>query len=150
MATTLVSDTMVKYPYFTRPEQPVAEALDEMREKGARHLPVVAGTRLVGLVSDRDLRAAAASQSGAFLTCGEVMQRDVYVVDRFTPLSVVAADMAEGKFGSALVVDHDRNLVGIFTTTDALRLLSERLGDEDFNTVFTVREERRPPLDSAF
>jgi acetoin utilization protein AcuB len=58
--TTLVRDVMAKRPITIDPEAPLATAIAVMREKEIRHLPVVDdGDRLVGIITDRDLRSAA-------------------------------------------------------------------------------------------
>ena len=54
----LVSDWMTKDPATITPDAPVAEALDRMLEEGFRHLPVMEGGALVGIVSLRDLSRA--------------------------------------------------------------------------------------------
>jgi len=97
-----------------------------MRELAIRHLPVLQDERLVGLVSERDLKAAASlpEAEAKTLTVGDVMKRDVFVASADMQLSEVASEMAEGKLGSAIIVDAGGNVTGIFTTTDALRILA--------------------------
>lgn len=130
MSSPQIQDHMKRFPYVTNPEQGIAEAMDYMRELAIRHLPVVSEDKLVGIVSDRDLRAALNLDKAGDLSVADVMKRDVYIADRHTPLSDVAADMAEGRIGSAIIVDVRGRVEGIFTTTDALKLLSDRLEDE--------------------
>lgn len=107
-------------------DQTVVEAAFRMRELSVRHLPVMRGSRLVGIVSHRDL-AILEAISGAHpsdLTVADAMTPDPYTVSPSTPLREVAAMMADKKFGAVLVVDDGRP-TGIFTTTDAVRLLSQ-------------------------
>jgi len=131
MRTPLIGEHMVRYPYVTNPEQSLAEASELMTELNIRHLPVVSEGLLKGIVSDRNLKAVAASENYASLTIGDVMKTDVYIVNAGTPLADVAMDMADGKFGSAIIVDSEREVIGIFTTTDALRILAQRIEDEN-------------------
>lgn len=97
-----------------------------MRELAIRHLPVLQDERLVGVVSERDLKPAASlpEVETKALTVGDVMKRDVFVASTDMQLSEVASEMAEGKLGSAIIVDAGGNVAGIFTTTDALRILA--------------------------
>lgn len=138
MSMATIRDHMVRYPFVIGPEQSIREALDLMQELNIRHLPVVSGEQLVGIVSERDLRA---KDKSGHRTVAEVMRMDVYVVSALTPLAEVAQDMADGKFGSALVVDVNQNVIGIFTTTDALRLLAARLEADDEETYLADLDE---------
>jgi acetoin utilization protein AcuB len=54
----LVRDSMTRNVVTLSPQTTAAEALALCREKGIRHLPVMEEGRLVGMVSDRDLRSA--------------------------------------------------------------------------------------------
>jgi len=112
-------------------------AQDVMRLGGVRHIPVVDGDRLVGLVSQRDLLHAAASsmlelaseRERAWL--GTVAVRDVMTTRLHTvgpdqPVADVVALMLEHKVGCLPVVDGGR-LVGIVSETDCLRHLARVL-----------------------
>ncbi len=135
MRTPIILDHMIRYPYVATPDQGVLSAIEYMEELSIRHLPVLELDRLVGIVSDRDLKAAAARGSNPPVS--EIMCKDVYVVTSTTPLADVANDMADGKFGSAVVVDAIGKVIGIFTTTDALRILGSRLEDEAIGSFLT-------------
>ena len=108
----------------------VADAKGLMREKSIRHIPVLAGSRLVGVVSERDLRMLQAipALDVTKLPLEEVTSTDVYHVAPDTPLRQVAQEMAEHKYGCALIV-RGEILVGIFSTTDLGRALVEILED---------------------
>lgn len=103
----------------------VAEARVAMEEHGVRHLPVLDGGQLVGMVSERDLAIVAGIRglNADALPVEEAMSGDVLAVTPEEPLAGVAARMAERRAGSAVVVRGER-VLGIFTTTDALRALS--------------------------
>ena len=106
----------------------LADAHQLMRERGVRHLPVVEGTRLVGVVSQRDLyliETLRGVDASAELVV-EAMNAEPYSVPPDAPLEEVAREMAEHKYGSAVVVQRGE-VVGIFTTVDALRALASVL-----------------------
>lgn len=120
----MIGTYMVTHPFSVEPNHSVKAAAPLLREKHIRHLPVIKDKKLVGIVSERDIRAALALPQGNILTIGDIMTSDVYVATLTTPLSEVAYEMAEQKLGSALIVNSKKQVVGIFTTTDALRILS--------------------------
>jgi acetoin utilization protein AcuB len=104
----------------------VARAYETMQRLKIRHLPVVDGTKLVGIVSERDLCLAKTAHGidTSDIGVGEVMTRDIYTVEPDTPVEEAARAMVDGRFGSAVVLVRGR-VAGIFTTTDALRVLVE-------------------------
>src|SRR5580704_10627281 len=120
-----VEHYMTPAPRVVGPEANVVQVQELMRETGARHLPVVEQSRLVGIVSERDVLSYLETRTDldpTHLLVKAVMQTDVYSVDRATPLDVVAERMADQKYGSA-VVWNGGEVVGIFTTIDANRAL---------------------------
>ncbi len=114
-----------------RHDAPLARAHQLMREHHVRHLPVLDGGVLVGIVSDRDLRFIETLRDvdDTRVAVEEAMTREPYFVTPDTPLSQVAGQMAEHKYGCAVVMDGMR-VVGMFTTTDALRALATVLEEE--------------------
>lgn len=100
------------------------DARQRMFEHHIRHLPVVAGERLVGLLSERDLaRAEAMCVPLRQQKVEDVMTTSLYVCHPDELLSRVATDMAQHRYGCAIVVERDR-IVGMFTTVDALHRLA--------------------------
>jgi acetoin utilization protein AcuB len=106
----------------------LATARGVMNERRIRHLPVLHGGRLVGVVSQRDIQLLETLKDvdPKEVTVEEAMSQDVLVVDPEAPLAEVARKMAARKSGSALVAD-DGVLCGIFTTVDALRAIDSLL-----------------------
>lgn len=109
-----------------------------MRSSGFRHVPVVNGDKLVGLLSDRDVQRASPSIFGKMTPeeynrifettpLAKVMAKEPVTVTPATPVTEVVKMMYERKFGSVPVVEGEK-LVGIVTTTDLLGLLSKLLG----------------------
>lgn len=119
---------------FTTPEPVTATeemTIDELRrlmeEYGIRHLPVVRGERVVGVISDRDVRLVAGltSDEKRLVRASDIMATEPLVVSAGTRLDEVAYAMSEKKVGSAIVAEPDGKLLGIFTATDALNALIE-------------------------
>ncbi len=102
-----------------------------MHEFQIRHLAVLFGGRMIGIVSDRDITLveSLAGTDPAVVQVHEAMSPDPYAVDIDTPLVEVVETMAKHKYGAALVCEGSA-LVGIFTTTDALRLAHDLLARE--------------------
>ena len=139
---TLVRDVMAKRPITIDPQAPLATAIAVMREKEIRHLPVVDDTaRLVGIITDRDLRSAALAPSlaeflpsglrraveGAAGMLGELRVKDAMtwgVVTTRPDASVAEAGavMFERRIGS-LPVRENGKLVGIITERDIFKAL---------------------------
>lgn len=119
---------------FTTPDPiTVAEntAIEELQrlmdQHGIRHLPVLRGERVVGVVSDRDVRAVAGlSVAEKLQVCAsDIMADDLLTVPARASLDEVAYAMAERKVGSAIVTEADGRFLGIFTASDALNALVE-------------------------
>jgi acetoin utilization protein AcuB len=125
---------MTARPHVVSSQKTLAQAHQAMREKGIRHLPVVDGGKLVGVVSQRDLYLLETLKGVdiARETIEEAMTADPITVPPDAPLDEVAEAMAARKQGSAVVVDRGA-VVGIFTTTDAMKAL-----------VAVLRRSRRP------
>lgn len=113
---TTVAAFMTRTPRTIAADASLDEARSEMECHGIRHLPVVAGDELVGLLSSRDLAGGRAGQ------VRQVMSPRPYTANPADPIDKVAAHMAAFKIGSAVVVE-DGEIVGIFTSHDAARAL---------------------------
>lgn len=109
-------------------DQTLLDAHRIMTEQHVRHLPVLEQGKLVGLLSQRDLYFLESVEGVDLATerVSEAMSQDVFCAGPEAHLADVVAEMAEHKYGCTVVVE-GMHLVGIFTTTDALRLLAEKL-----------------------
>lgn len=124
---------MTPFPWSIEADRDVAEAWQMMSDLGIRHLPVTEAGRLVGVVSGRDLGltmdARLGVPHGEGRKVGELCAHEPFVVETTASLEWVAREMAERRLGSALVVYQGR-LAGIFTTTDACRVLADLLAEK--------------------
>jgi acetoin utilization protein AcuB len=114
-----------------RSSETIADASRHMRLHGIRHLPVLDGEKLVGILSERDvgLIESLRDLDPTQVLVEDAMTEDPYQVDPEEPIARVVTEMAERRIGSA-VVAHDGKLLGLFTTTDALRALAAHLALE--------------------
>ncbi len=124
MTNKIIKDFMTISPQTININQSLDFASKKMAELKVRHLPVLNGGELVGVLSDRDIRFV---ESFEKLDPNELKVEDAYSegaysVDQKTSLSLVCKTMSEEKYGCVLVLD-DQKLVGIFTWIDALRIL---------------------------
>lgn len=123
-----IQQHMTASPHSIGFDQTLGTAHAMMREHHIRHLPVLAGGRLVGIVTERDLHLVEtmAGVDPHKVKVDEAMSSNVYAVPPDAPLDEVAREMAERRYGSVVVMDRDR-VVGIFTSVDAARTLAELL-----------------------
>ncbi|MCO5143343.1 MAG: CBS domain-containing protein [Oligoflexia bacterium] len=118
---------MTPMPHSINSEVDLNAAKNIMREYGIRHLPVQKGGKLVGVLTDRDLKLASTFDKVGNFTVEDAMTPDPFTVDPAAPLNEVVRDMAEKKFGCAVITQTNGKVVGIFTATDGLRSLGEIL-----------------------
>jgi len=109
-------------------DQTIAQASEFMRKLRLRHLPVLKGGKLVGILTDRDINLVMSFKDvdPEKMTVEEAYTPEPYFTSPNAPLNEVVAHMAEHKYGCAIIVDNDK-LVGIFTEVDAYKALSELL-----------------------
>lgn len=127
-----VKSVMTPFPYSVEVGETIGVAKGMMEEHGIRHLPVTQDRRLVGVLSERDVRVAWRVGDNApesrELPVATVCSKPPYVVEMSTPLDEVVLEMAERGLGCAVVVRQDK-LAGILTTTDVCRFLANTLRD---------------------
>lgn len=123
----LVGDVMQTQLVTVAPDTPLSQAMALLGQRGIRHLPVVEGDRLVGIVSDRDLKRAAALSALEDRPVSTIMTRQVFTTAPSFPVEEAARVMAAEKI-SALPVTEAGSLVGIVTETDVLDLFVRALG----------------------
>lgn len=117
-----VGEWMTKSPWTIRHDAMLTDAHRMMRDHRIRHLPVLRAGTLVGIVSQRDLYfvETLSNVDPGNTRVDEAMTADPFVVRPERSLANVARTLLEHRWGSAVVADGDR-ILGVFTTTDALR-----------------------------
>lgn len=123
---------MTPFPYSVDVDAPVRLARKFMQQHRVRHLPVTEEEKLIGVVTDRDIKLMLGPDfdypDENERTVRDVYVDEPYVVDISMPLDEVLLTMADRHIGSAIVTKHEK-LVGIFTTSDACRCFGEYLQD---------------------
>ncbi|OFW59739.1 MAG: hypothetical protein A2V52_06255 [Actinobacteria bacterium RBG_19FT_COMBO_54_7] len=132
-----VRDRMTRQPVVLAPEDNLRKARRLMEERGLRRFPVLDNGVLVGIVTDRDIRAAdiscAVVQEKRYedyildhVLVGGIMTPNPITVHPDTPLTEAAGIILENKIGGLPVLENER-LVGMITETDLIRTLTEML-----------------------
>jgi acetoin utilization protein AcuB len=123
-----IQEYMTRSPHSIGAGQTVGMARHLMRAHRIRHLPVLVGGKLVGVVSDRDIYwiETLKEAEGDKLPVEEAMTPAPYAVSPDAPLADVVREMAEHKYGSAVVMEGEK-VVGVFTSTDAMSALAALL-----------------------
>ncbi len=120
-----VGAVMTPQPLTIGRDQPLLNAHRMMRDHRVRHLPVLEHGELVGIVSQRDLYFLETIRGVDVEDdiVEDAMTTDTYAVEPDAPIAAVAKNMARHRYGCAVVIERGK-VAGIFTATDALRLLS--------------------------
>jgi len=122
--------------------QPISEAKDLMEERAIRHLPVVDSEGLViGILSDRDVNRAMSPVRPGFMggnVVSDFMSWPAITVDEEMPLADVAEGMLDEKVSSFLVTREGREVVGIITSDDLLKVLRNLLRGETNSALKTL------------
>jgi len=123
-----VRDFMTPSPLTVGRESSLATARQIMRKHLVRHLPVLHGGRIEGVVSERDLLflESIPGVNPTVVRVEEAMVQDVFTVSPETPIGEAIETMIDRKLGSAIVCEGER-VLGVFTTVDALRALHRQL-----------------------
>ena len=129
-----VRDAMTREVATVGPETGVGEAWGLCRERGIRHLPVVEGGRIVGIVSDRDLRDVSPPRDTqdqentlGYARVREIMSAEVVTAHPLDTIEHAARVIYDHKF-NCLPVVADGEIAGIITSSDLVRTLVELIG----------------------
>jgi len=135
----IVAKRMMRNPVSVDENDSMKKAMDLLKERDIRHLPVLKdGEKLVGIVTERDIKQASPSPATALeireiyylldkVKVKQIMTRRPYTISSTAPIEEAALIMREKKIGCLPVVDAGR-LVGILTETDLLDAFIESMG----------------------
>lgn len=124
-----LKSVMTKNPLTVEPHLRLRDAMKRMRDLKVTHLPVLAEGKLIGILSERDLLAVMGIHGDQDHLQDHLQVKDVMISDPVTfpegaLIPDVAKKMVDEHIGSVLVVDDRKKLIGIFTYTDALKMLA--------------------------
>ena len=135
----IVANRMKRNPVVVDEGDSMKRAMELLKENEIRHLPVLKdGEKLVGILSERDIKQASPSSATALeireifylldkVKVKQIMTRRPYTVSSTTPIEEAALIIREKKIGCLPVVDNGR-LVGILTETDIVDAFIEAMG----------------------
>jgi acetoin utilization protein AcuB len=135
----IVEDVMTRDVVTLTPEQTLRDAITLLRRQRIRHLPVVDGQKLLGIVTDRDVKRATPSvltgvgkdeydNSLVAIKVAQLMTREPITVPRGSTLKSAVEIFINTRVGALPVVE-DGRLVGILTDVDVLRVARDFLPD---------------------
>ena len=153
----LIKDWMTRDPITINEDTSMIKAIHIMKEKRFRRLPVVRAGKLVGLVTDRDLKEASPSKATtldvhelyyllAELQVKEIMTRNPVSVTDNDTVEHAAQVMLEHTISGMPVVDAGGKLVGIITQSDVFRAFMHITGVLQGGVQFALRLEDRPGI----
>ena len=142
-----VHTEMSQQVYCALAEDPVEDVFRHMKELGVRHLPVVKGGQLIGVVSDRDIYLAAKKEAELITFPASLRIKDIMTVSAIScrpnaRLGDVADLMLREHIDALPVTTTSNELIGIITTTDLVRHLRRAEGVRDETAIsskFTVK-----------
>jgi acetoin utilization protein AcuB len=131
------------------------DATKKMKERGIRHLPVLRKGKLVGIVTDRDLKKASPSDATtlevhellyllANIKVEEIMTKNPFTVPRNYTVEEAAQILLTKKISGLPVVDEEGNVIGIITQTDLFKVLIALTGIGKRGFQFGLLIEDRP------
>ncbi len=143
----LIREVMQPDPITITKGTSLSDAYKLMHEKGIRHLPVLEEGKLVGIVTDRDLRLATSKLSEHPFDPGvaveKVMSFPVQTAHPSEPIGGATKMMRELKIGSLPVVENGK-LVGIVTGMDILDAMLVLMGMDRPSGRLDVRLSDKP------
>lgn len=126
-----VGDFMTRELVTVEESDDLALAEKALQLGGIRHLPVVRGGKLVGLLTYRDVLRSAARRSSHSTTARDAMTSEPTWVRPGTSLVHAARIMLARKYGCLPVCESDGTLVGIVTESDFVRFAADMVQDLD-------------------
>jgi acetoin utilization protein AcuB len=140
-----VSNRMTANPFTLTANATVADASETMRTHKFRRLPIVENGKLVGIVTDRDLREVSPSPATtlsifelnyllAKMMVKDIMKKDVLTIHASSTIEEAALLMYKNKIGGLVVVDEHDSVIGVITETDIFKTFVDVMGITQGNT----------------
>ena len=126
----LVKEFSIRDPLTVPLETSVKKVSEMMSFHGFRHVPVMSDGKIIGIVSDRDVKSVENSENFEALRVEEIMTENPISVSGETPLSDAVSIFVDRQISSLLVTGGGFENFGIFTVTDALKALIKLLDYE--------------------
>ena len=148
----LAKDYMTRNVVTVNPQDYLVDVRKSMQDQGVRHIPVIDGGKLVGIVSLNTIRDAAPSKATDLsihevhyllskMKISEVMKRDVITCGPEDHVEDIAKIMQTKRIGAVPVVEKGQ-LLGILTNDDMFRILMKMLGMDTPGKRITLEMER--------
>jgi len=144
-----ISQYMSRSVVTVTPQTEFHRAFDLMRSRKIHHLPVVDGSRVVGIVAERDLLLAAANFGSSEVPIGEIMRSPAVCVGESALLKEAARLLVVRHIGSLPVLDSKKALVGIITETDIFKIAAGMLRARPVVRKSAAKTVRRAPKKAA-
>jgi acetoin utilization protein AcuB len=144
-----ISQYMSRSVVTVTPQTEFHRAFDLMRSRNIHHLPVVDGSRVVGIVAERDLLLAAANFGSSEVPIGEIMRSPAVCVGESALLKEAARLLVVRHIGSLPVLDSKKALVGIITETDIFKIAAGMLRARPVVRKSAAKTVRRAPKKAA-
>jgi acetoin utilization protein AcuB len=133
-----VSDWMTKKVFVVSPNDSISEAARITKEKEIKHLPVVKGSKIVGILSDRDIKEYVPSKATSLdvyelhyllakTKVKEIMKKKIFTASPDTPIEEAALTMHDNNVGCLPVIDRN-DLIGIISDRDIFQVLVDITG----------------------
>ena len=151
----LVKNWMSKKVITVDIDATMKDAIRFIKEKNIQMLPVMKKNKLVGIVTDRDLKKASASDANSLtihelkylideIKVEEIMTKKPITIPFDYTLEETAEVLLSHKISGAPVVDHEKNVIGVITEKDLFRALMSLTSLEKRGIQFAFRLEDRP------
>ncbi len=130
----LIKEWMTKSPIVIDEYTSIMKANQLMKENGIRRIPVVKNNKIVGIVSDRDIKEAAPSKATSldvhelYYLLSEIKIKDIMTSNPITIKDIdsvekAAVIMLENKISGLPVIDSESNVIGMITQTDVFKVM---------------------------
>ncbi len=130
----LVKEWMAKDPIVIDENTSIMKATQIMKEHGIRRIPVVRDGRLIGIISDRDIKEAAPSKATSldvhelYYLLSEIKVKDIMTPDPITlkendSVEKAAVIMLENRISGIPIVDDNYHVIGVITQTDVFKVM---------------------------